>query len=383
MLPKKKELDINFVYKLYIEDNCSRKEVARLCGCSDSKIKSFLAEHNIIKSMDKRVECHRAVCLKTFGVDNPSKVQCVKDKKVATCRERLGVDYPLQNAAVMQKLKDNNVKTYGVEYPCQSPVILEKRKKTCEIVYGVEHVLQNEEVKEKGRQTNLKIRGVDNAAKDEKVKAKTRRTCKVEYGFDFACQSEEVKNKIEETNLRIYGHTCSLLNEKVKQKKEDTCIKRYGHACSYKNEEVKRKGIETKRRNGTFNTSKPEITIRDALLKKFNVVECQYRSDDYPFLCDFYLPEIDLYIEFQGLWTHGFRPFDSQDTQCLSQLNLWREKAKKSNFYKNAIHVWTVTDPLKRETAKENGLNWIEFFDMSEFNNWLEKQEGVHTQRFG
>ena len=29
-----------------------------------------------------------------------------------------------------------------------------------------------------------------------------------------------------------------------------------------------------------------------------------------------------------------------------------------------AIRVWSKSDPLKRQTAKENGLNWIEVFSM-------------------
>lgn len=37
-------------------------------------------------------------------------------------------------------------------------------------------------------------------------------------------------------------------------------------------------------------------------------------------------------------------------------------KNKHTEYYDNAIRVWTVTDPLKRETAKKNGLNWVEVF---------------------
>jgi len=38
-------------------------------------------------------------------------------------------------------------------------------------------------------------------------------------------------------------------------------------------------------------------------------------------------------------------------------LNAWKEKQ-----YTDAINVWTVTDPLKRQTAKENKLNYLEIF---------------------
>ena len=35
-----------------------------------------------------------------------------------------------------------------------------------------------------------------------------------------------------------------------------------------------------------------------------------------------------------------------------------------------AIDVWTISDPLKRKTAKKNNLNWIEFFNMEQFMEW-------------
>ena len=49
-------------------------------------------------------------------------------------------------------------------------------------------------------------------------------------------------------------------------------------------------------------------------------------------------------------------------------IKIW--KNKNTNQYDEAINVWTVRDPLKRKTAKDNGLNWIEFFTMEEFLNW-------------
>lgn len=45
-------------------------------------------------------------------------------------------------------------------------------------------------------------------------------------------------------------------------------------------------------------------------------------------------------------------------------------KNKRKNMYKIAIEVWTIRDPLKRETARKNNLNWIEFFTLDEFMNW-------------
>ena len=143
---------------------------------------------------------------------------------------------------------------------------------------------------------------------------------------------------------------------------------------------AKQKEIETKKRNGTLNSSKAEIEIAKLLKKKY-VLKTQYKSEEYPFYCDFYIPEKDLYIEYQGHWTHGkfsnnyvLGPFNEENEEHIKVLNIWKERAVSSKFYKIAIKVWTKTDPLKRKTARDNNLNWVEFFTITDFMKWYNAQ---------
>ena len=53
------------------------------------------------------------------------------------------------------------------------------------------------------------------------------------------------------------------------------------------------------------------------------------------------------------------------------KLKKWEEKSQNSNFYKKAVEVWTVRDVKKRNTAKQNNLNYLEFFNMKQFNDWI------------
>ena len=110
----------------------------------------------------------------------------------------------------------------------------------------------------------------------------------------------------------------------------------------------------------------------------------RYKSELYPWKCDFYIPEIDLYIEYQGLWTHGVKSFNYNGIQynchcpydpnnLIHQEVIKQWKNKNTNFYNSAIETWTVKDVLKRETAKKNNLNWIEFFTIKDFNDWYEQ----------
>lgn len=95
----------------------------------------------------------------------------------------------------------------------------------------------------------------------------------------------------------------------------------------------KEKELITKKQNGSFNgigqinyngintkCSKFEQLIYEKLLLKYSHVEFQYKSDLYPFLCDFYIPELDLYIECQGTWVHGKKPFEPNNKSDLKIL---------------------------------------------------------------
>ena len=42
-------------------------------------------------------------------------------------------------------------------------------------------------------------------------------------------------------------------------------------------------------------------------------------------------------------------------------------------MYINAIEVFTKLDVKKRNWAKENNLNWIEFFNLNQFIEWIKQ----------
>ncbi len=95
------------------------------------------------------------------------------------------------------------------------------------------------------------------------------------------------------------------------------------------------------------------------LLEQYNgKVIRRYKDKRYPFYCDFYIPSEDLFIELNAHWTHGGKPYNPDDEECQKQLILWKEKAKQSQFYENAIKTWTERDVKKQKVAKDNKLNY-------------------------
>lgn len=236
----------------------------------------------------------------------------------------------------------------------------ELRKRTTLLKYGVENISQLKEIKDKKKQTCLVNYGVDNPAKSDIVYEKIRETCLERYGVDSSNRTEEKKQAIRNTMLKKYGKNNIVKTDFVKQKLKE------------QQEQINIKIVQTKKKNNSFNKSENEDKIFKLLSANFKVKR-QYQTNLYSFACDFYLPEIDLYIEYQDSWTHGGMVFDINNPTCLEKYRIWVDKAKTSEFYQNALNVWTVRDVIKRQIAEDNNLNWIEFFSLEEFMKWYKQ----------
>ena len=314
-MPKKGTDKYNFITKeqleqLYIKANLSREEVAKKLNVPEYVVKRKCQKFGIKKSSDLHVQNIRKACLEKYGVIN-------------------GGGAP----EILEKIKETNRKKFGSDWYLQTDDYKRKTKETLE-QYGVTNVFQLKEVKDKIKQTNLERYGVEYNMQNKEIAKKASNGIK-----------ENWKNK-SENELKI-----------IKQK------------ASEKTKSILWKIDETKRKNGTFNTSKPEQEVKRLLEEKFSDVKYQYKSEKYPFNCDFYIPELDLYIEFQGTWTHGKHPF-SESVEDLETLDKWKTESITSEFYKNAIEVWTIKDVEKRKIALQNNINLLEFFTIDEFMNW-------------
>lgn len=300
------------------------------------------------------------------------------DKRKQTCLERYGVENPFQREDVVEKCRNSHTGESK-----------EKQKKTFLERYGVEWCQQNQEVRKKTERTNLERYGLPyliqrkdvvercrNSHTDES-KEKQKKTCLEKYGVEWCSQSKEFREKVKQTCLERYGVENPFQNDSIKEKCKKTCLERYGVSSPMKDRSIVLKGIQTKRINKSFNKSKLEEDCYRFLCALFGEVRRQYMSDKYPFRCDFYIPEKDLYIEIQGHWGHGLHAFDANNTEDVRKLQIWKEKSKEHPAFINAIHAWTVSDPLKRKTALLNNLNYIEAWSLQDLKDKckLYKQE--------
>ena len=81
------------------------------------------------------------------------------------------------------------------------------------------------------------------------------------------------------------------------------------------------------------------------------------------------MKDFDIFIECNFHWTHGGHPFNPNSIKDQVKLERWKTKGTK--YYDNAINTWTKMDVEKRNKAKEENLNYIEFWSFKELKEYF------------
>lgn len=255
--------------------------------------------------------------------------------------------------SIREKFAETCIEHYGVVHPLSSPEVREKIKNTCLEKYGVNSPFLNKQIRDKMRSTMLERYGAKTTLESEYLKDKVKKTCLKKYGVDNIAKSELVRERIISTNRELYGCDYPLENEEIRDKTRDSYARNVNLGLHFSNS--------------------AEDKAYLALTKKFDNVIREYRSTDYPFNSDFYIPEIDTYIELQLFWTHGGHPFDPNSEDDINSVNSLKNKIENGHKnYEQVLLVWTEVDPHKRVIAKENNIKLLEFYSEDSFYNWLE-----------
>lgn len=215
----------------------------------------------------------------------------------------------------------------------------------------------------------------------DEQRRKIEQTCLAKYGAKRYLDSEEGRRKDAEirgtAEFRKKMHDI-ISSDEVQEKSKKTSLERYGVEFPMQRPDVYEKCADSKRENGTWSTSKPEEQMYALLIDRFGVsdVERQYRKDKrYPFHVDFYIKSLDLFIELNATWLHGFHFYNPSNPDDVQMVQFWKDKVSSGReFYNVAINIWTVRDVLKRETAIKNGINYLVFWDndLADFKEWLD-----------
>ena len=301
---------------------------------------------------DKRFETN----IKKYGRKNFGSAEKVKEYWI----NHYGVDNPAKVDFVKRKMKETNLKKYGFNCPPKSEVVKEKTKQTCLKRYGVEYTGQIEEAKEKSKKTCLEKYGSEYYIGSKDCLEKTVGFSKQNYNVDWFTKSEEIKNKAKETMLKRYGVEYSMQIPKNKEYMSYLM-------SSY---EMQERRYNTMKRNHTFNSSSTEEEFFLYIKSRFPKVIRQYKDKNrYPYFCDFYIPELDYFIELQGYYTHGKHPFDPNSSEDLQLIEYYKKKYGEDC---QPITIWSIKDVEKRNCAKRNHLNFKEVWSLEEGKTFID-----------
>ena len=333
-------LSYNNNYKNGNMFSCSKK-------CSLEKTKQTNLEkygvtctlHNdIIKEKVKKTN------LEKYGVDNYSKTKDYLNKIKKTNLERYGCEYSSQDEKIKEKVKKTNLEKYGYKHSSQNEEIKEKVKKTNIEKYGVTCTLHGNEIKEKVKETNLEKYGVENVFSNEKTKIKIKKTNFEKYGFENVSKNDIIKEKKKKTTFDKYGVDFYMKSEISKL---NTIIGQHPNYIKYTNNFTSIFECDLKKNHNFQITSDnfharnklnlPLCTVCFPIGKQTSIKEellYEYIKSIYSgeiiqsyrdgIEIDIYLPQLNLGIEFNGLYWHSNKFKESN--YHLSKLNWFKSK---------------------------------------------------------
>ena len=198
--------------------------------------------------------------------------------------------------------------------------------------------------------------GVDNPFKLDSFQQVAAETRKEKYGAEYTLASGSALRDAARQTFAEHMADDEFRKE-LNEKKCATNIALYGVPYGVQSPVFQAKMNAAKHKNGTFNSSNIEECI-----KAFDIFKSQYNKDvRYPYLCDFYDKDKDLFIEVNASWTHNFHWYDVDSDAVM--VNAWKKKSDDSQYYASALKIFTKSDVEKRECARVNNLNYVTLWD--------------------
>ena len=290
-----------------------------------------------------------------YGVDNPAKSEVVKKKAKETAMRNHG-GFGLASPEIKKRVQQTNIEKYGVKSPFEAESVKEKIKQTNLDRYGAENVFASEYGKQKIRETNLEKFGTESAMQSEEVKQTLRNNIEKRHG-GLGWASKSIKEKCENTKKDILNKYCEKNNlvavvdlnlsypNGVKQELEYFLYRGYAFI---KQEDIKKaKELDAKLiKTAKDYHSKYEAEIHEWLKSIYSgKIYVNIRRIITPLELDFYIPEKNLAIEFNGNFTHSINA-GKDPNYHLNKTQLCQDKGIR------LIHIFEYEWLTKKDIIK-------------------------------
>lgn len=310
----------------------------------------------------------RETLLANYGVDSPLKSPLLRARHKESVRARYGVDNVSQAQEIKDAKRDASLARYGVPCTAMDPEVRNKQAKTLreknpDLPEGAQFPFESQKVRGRAKATMKRRHGHENPFAVPSVQAQIKQTLMDRYGVGNPSEAPEIQARRVETMLERYGVENPFMSEDVKELIRQVNLEKYGVEYVMQLPEMIRRAHESKKSNGTYGRSTVEDDLYELLVGQFGVddVVRQHHDDRYPFACDFYVRSRDLFVELNGMWSHGGRWFDEERVEDLALASRWLGRG--GAYYETALHIWTVSDVAKRSAAREHGLNFVVLWD--------------------
>jgi hypothetical protein len=248
-------------------------------------------------------------------------------------------------------------------------------KKTCQERFKCDNPFQNKEIKYKIEQTNLDRYKCKNPSGNTEVKEKKKQTLTQNYNCDNPSRSPIIQKRKEETCLEKYGVTHSSKRNQSKfaydiiidkdrfekfiiENGAKTATKLLGLSSSMVYKIAKRYKLKLFSNKSSLNEK--EISV---WLENNNIFHIRNdRKQLKPKELDFYFPEHNLAIEFQGDYWHMNPKFYSSTDSRKGKFahEIWKNDMEKRNMCQNKnidlIEIWESEWEQNKELIKEKIL---------------------------
>lgn len=183
----------------------------------------------------------------TYGVDNVSQADEVKERKKQTTLRNYGVESPMQSKVVQEKVKATNRRVYGVDTVLVQPEVQERARAATRAKYGVDYPWQSAAIRKRMQADFMEKWGGKTPWTSPKFMAKYHSDSMDRYGTFWPSQSDEVKGKILHTLHEKYGEDVDNVFQldEVKQKSRETLLEKTGYAWPLQDPETKARAKDT------------------------------------------------------------------------------------------------------------------------------------------
>ncbi len=321
-------------YDLYMKK--PNEGICPVCG-KETRWQSFdrgylkHCSYKCTQNDNKVVEKREYSLMEKYGVKNPYQAEEIKEKIKSTNMQRYGVEYNLQRAETIQQTKKTKYERYGSETYNNR----DKAKKTCLEKYGVNSYSKTEQFKQDLLQ---KLNFYDIAKKGYKTHSKrveqmkqlgyiTIQEALVKYGQSW------YKNDIVPIVYKYHTGFISVENEKV---------------------------IESYYQNNNGHSSQEENQLFNIIKKYYTgtIIHGDYKNIA-PLELDFFLPDINIAIEYNGIYWHSTK-FKANDYHYNKSILCYNKGIRLIHFYEFEDWIYIeqfIKDMINKTEVITNDFN--------------------------